>query len=116
MTTRPTTLVCASIMQQHASIPIAPLGALAPEILDRSLQCGRPHMALGRGVPDRPVNAKVVPEPSARPRAENRTSSAPNQSLAGCVMNIRSQLLARDRFFADDKGSDRRPTASRSPL
>jgi putative transposase len=29
---------------------------------------GRPHMALGPGVPDPPVNAKVVPKPSSRHR------------------------------------------------
>jgi putative transposase len=29
---------------------------------------GRPHMALGPGVPDPPVNVKVVPEPSSRHR------------------------------------------------
>jgi putative transposase len=29
---------------------------------------GRPHMALGLGVPHPPVNAKVVPEPSSRHR------------------------------------------------
>jgi hypothetical protein len=30
---------------------------------------------------------------------------APNQSLAGCIMNIPSRLPARDRVFADNRGS-----------
>jgi hypothetical protein len=37
--------------------------------------------------------------------AENRMLSEPNQSLVDYIMNIRSPLLTRERFLADDNAA-----------
>jgi hypothetical protein len=50
---------------------------------------GRPHMALGPGVPDPPPTMKVIPKPSSRHVHINRMPFEPHQSLAGCITNIR---------------------------
>jgi putative transposase len=45
--------------------------------------CGRPHVALGPGVPDPPVNAEVVPEPSSQHRRGESYAVRPESVMGG---------------------------------
>jgi transposase InsO family protein len=52
---------------------------------------GRPHMALGPGVPDPPPAISTLENPVRATAARSRTPSAPSRSVAGCITNISSR-------------------------
>ena len=61
---------------------------------------GRPHSALGPGVPDPPANQKVTPKLEARHGLADALVLAKSVLSVACITNIRSRLHWPDRLFA----------------